>query len=262
MSKVFLLATSLTLLDQSILKLIYKEPLLQIDTSFYPKSSKIVVNNGFALNYNFYTRTPLWTYEVIMPHIDRKKKKIKRPRMFFTDESIPQQFQLKHNDYTKSGYSRGHMVPAYNLKYDPETYDETFKLSNIVPQLQSNNAGVWLDIEDKVRDFATSGKFDEIHVWTGPIFHYQDGDIIRKIKNKITIPTHLYKVIYLVRRDKKISFAVIIANNSDNIVYPVSFELLEYLTGLQFPDIIKKDSLKQKHVLCIGSKPNMWHIKD
>ena len=54
---------------------------------------------------------------------------------FVEDESIPTTFRAKLQDYFRSGYDRGHMVPAADAKSSQEAMDETFLLSNIAPQV-------------------------------------------------------------------------------------------------------------------------------
>lgn len=54
---------------------------------------------------------------------------------FVEDESIPMTFRAKLQDYFRSGYDRGHMVPAADAKSSQEAMDETFFLSNIAPQV-------------------------------------------------------------------------------------------------------------------------------
>lgn len=51
------------------------------------------------------------------------------------DESIPAMFRAKLQDYFRSGYDRGHMVPAADAKLSQGAMDETFLLSNIAPQV-------------------------------------------------------------------------------------------------------------------------------
>ena len=61
--------------------------------------------------------------------VDRSKSR------FQEDENVPEKFRAKLLDYVKSGYDRGHMVPAGDAKFSQEAMDETFLLSNIAPQV-------------------------------------------------------------------------------------------------------------------------------
>ncbi|KAH9079243.1 hypothetical protein EDB83DRAFT_2624038 [Lactarius deliciosus] len=68
---------------------------------------------------------------------------------FHEDESLP--------DYFRSGYDRGHMVPAADAKRSQEAMDETFLLSNIAPQVGSGfNRHYWAYLENWCRQLTGS----------------------------------------------------------------------------------------------------------
>ena len=56
-------------------------------------------------------------------------------------------FQSHNDDFWDSGWSRGHMAPAGNNKYCQTWMDDTFLLSNIVPQDIQNNGDFWNRLE-------------------------------------------------------------------------------------------------------------------
>ncbi len=61
--------------------------------------------------------------------VDRDKSR------FQEDESIPEKFRAKLLNYVKSGYDRGHMAPAADIRTTQKALDETFLLTNIAPQV-------------------------------------------------------------------------------------------------------------------------------
>jgi endonuclease G len=122
------------------------------------------------------------------------------------------------------------MVPAEDLT-DPA---DTFLLSNTAPQNQSMNAGVWRQLENKVRKLAANA--DAVYIITGTIF---DSPQIESIgPGKVGVPTHLYKVILTVRGESETLYAVIVPNQSTNRQPLTEFEVtvadLERRTGLHF----------------------------
>jgi len=57
------------------------------------------------------------------------------------DPNVPVEYQASNNDYLGSGWSRGHMAAAANHAHNQEEMNETFYLSNVVPQVLNNNIG-------------------------------------------------------------------------------------------------------------------------
>ena len=58
-------------------------------------------------------------------------------------------------DYNSSGFSRGHLCPSADRLCSKEQNKQTFFLTNMQPQYQSHNGGLWSRLETEVRDFAT-----------------------------------------------------------------------------------------------------------
>ena len=70
---------------------------------------------------------------------------------FMTETTIPQSYRTKHDDYTGSGYSRGHLCPSAVRLCSVEQNKHTFSTANIHPQWQSHNAGIWERMETQER---------------------------------------------------------------------------------------------------------------
>jgi len=82
---------------------------------------------------------------------------------FQEDEGLPVRFRAKLQDYFRSGYDRGHMVPAADAKRSQEAMNETFLLSNIAPQVGSGfNRHYWAYLEDWCRRLTSS--FSDVYV--------------------------------------------------------------------------------------------------
>jgi endonuclease G len=131
-------------------------------------------------------------------------------------------------DYVKSGYDRGHVMPAAeNLCQTPAVQDECFYFTNMIPQLHRLNAGDWKSLETAERDWAfTNG---EVKVWAGAV-----GES-KKI-GAISIPEKCWKVIYIKNTKQWLAF---VFNNdlstpngyADNAVKK---EEVEKLSGFKF----------------------------
>ena len=60
---------------------------------------------------------------------------------FQSDPTVPARFSSSNADYSKSGWSRGHMTPAADCKHCQTAMDDSHYLTNIVPQDSDNNSG-------------------------------------------------------------------------------------------------------------------------
>jgi len=94
-------------------------------------------------------------------------------------------------DYSYSGYDRGHMAPAGDMKWDNEAMAETFYMTNICPQVKSLNTGTWKRLEEKCRYWAQID--GQLFIVCGPVI---DGDPIEYIgDSKVYVPREFFKVI-------------------------------------------------------------------
>jgi DNA/RNA endonuclease G (NUC1) len=60
-----------------------------------------------------------------------------------------------HNDYTRSGYDRGHMAPNADFNDTYENAVRTFFIANIWPQTPELNRVTWLKTENETRRLAS-----------------------------------------------------------------------------------------------------------
>lgn len=135
-------------------------------------------------------------------------------------------------DYRNSGYDRGHLLPAGSMKQNYNAMSETFYLSNISPQLQEFNGGIWLKLEEKVRDWTYQS--DSLYVVTGGVLHPG----LKKInKSNVSIPQYYYKAIVRFKSGRIDGIGFILENkklNGNVINYAVSIDEIEELTGIDF----------------------------
>lgn len=96
------------------------------------------------------------------------------------------------NDYSHSGYHRGHMVPAAYRSSSLAAMQETFIMTNVCPQLPTLNTGAWKRIENYERVCAL--RLGRVHIRVAPIFTHED--TFRIAGGKVAIPHGFIKVIY------------------------------------------------------------------
>lgn len=109
---------------------------------------------------------------------------------------------LPHYDYNKSGYDRGHLVPAEDMAYSEPSLKSTFYYINCVPQHPSMNRGAWRRYETLTRTISQS---DSILIICGGCDY-----------NGL-IPDKCFKIVYNLKT-RRCMFSVIISNDIEMII--------------------------------------------
>lgn len=146
----------------------------------------------------------------------------------FKPDPLIQHYSDLEKDYVKSGFDRGHMMPAAdNLCETQKEQDECFYFSNISPQYHSLNAGDWKSLETLSRE--KSRQLDSIHIWCGNL-----GEI-KKI-GKVSVPKICWKVIYIKKTNEWLAYKFENTNMKPNGLQDnvTSVEEIEKLTKLKF----------------------------
>lgn len=160
---------------------------MPVDVS-YPGDLRILKNIGFVVGYDENRKNPAWVcYRVFRDDIEKGPK---RPSRFSVDERTAS--KVSHDDYTNSGFDRGHMAPnwAIALRYGVDAQTETFLMSNVVPQKPNLNQGPWRELEEDVAKIY-GNQLEEVWVITGPIYD----DAVERLVSGVEIPDSYYKII-------------------------------------------------------------------
>ena len=134
-------------------------------------------------------------------------------------------------EYKESGYTRGHMAPAMDMRWDPTAMEQCFLMTNICPQLDEMNDGEWRHVEEAVHKWSRSAK--RLVIFTGPIFS-NDMERIGKHRD-IAVPKSYFKVVYSPGQNRAIAFVMEnkkMPNSWTN--YATTIDKVEALTGYDF----------------------------
>lgn len=117
------------------------------------------------------------------------------------DPSIQKSFQPNLLDGSYVGkYSRGHQLPSADRSASRELNRTTFYFSNMVPQNQTHNGGVWNALEEQVRKLSKT--VDTLYVVTGVGFDDTNYQYTQDRSGvDCPIPDYFYKVV--VWRDRQ-----------------------------------------------------------
>lgn len=192
-------------------------------------SGEILCRKGYLLAHDSVRKTPVWVIE----HLTTEKASgsLSRKDAFKADPNLSKGQRAELSDYKNSGYDKGHMAPSADMAWDEEAMAESFYLSNMVPQVGIGmNRGIWKDLEGFVRKCAIAR--GSVYIFTGPIYEGETtGDIG---KNKVAVPTQLYKIVYDESKAEAIAF---IMPNSKLL----SADMPKYITTIR--DIEKRAGL-------------------
>ncbi len=234
--------------------------------------SHIESKSSYAHAFDGRTRNPRWVMEKLTRETlegpgTRKKSE------FYEDESTSWKHRARLDDFRGSGYDRGHLVAAANQKRTQDDVDATFSLANVSPQVGPGfNRDYWAKLEQFVRDVAGNEKSRATYVATGPLFlpsrresfdtatssvatesqlRAREGlpkptewemkyPMLGEPPAMVAVPTHFFKVVFVVSTDSKVSCAAFVLPNAPmpNDVplrrFVVPLTDLEVVSGLEF----------------------------
>lgn len=202
---------------------------LQTPISLIPRQEQIIHHTGYIVSYNKDLKLPNWvSYELTR---EETKGKEKRSNRFITDPLV-KGLIATNADYARSGYDKGHMAPAANMKWSPQAMEASFYFSNICPQHPQLNRRGWKKLEEKIRDWAIADS--AIIIICGPIITKQPKTIG---KNKVAVPQQFFKVVLspFAKPMRAIGF---LFNNRQAVeplsTYAVTIDSIERLTNMDF----------------------------
>lgn len=150
------------------------------------ENNYLMLKPQYALSYNNTNRIPNWvSWQLNKSWLGSAP----RQNNFRPDDTLPQNwYRVTPNDYTNSGYDRGHMTPSADRTNNETDNSATFLMSNMIPQAPENNQGPWAKLEDYCRDIVVEGN-KELYIVSGGY------GSIRKINDRVSIPARTWKVI-------------------------------------------------------------------
>ena len=205
-------------------------------------------------SFNRFTRNPYWVAEHFTPQSLLLNNASRRHSVFYEDPQVPPVFRAKLADYARSGYDRGHQMPAADAKWSQEAMNSTFALSNMCPQVGDGfNRDYWAHFEEFCRHLVKA--YPSVRVVTGPLYlpkkDERDGkwrvsyEVIGNPPN-VAVPTHFYKIIFGEKTPHSpignVALAAFVLPNAEIPTqksledFEVPIEAIERASGLTFAD--------------------------
>lgn len=125
----------------------------------------------------------------------------REPSWRFVDDVQHIKGVATHDDYTNSGFHRGHLCPAKDRSFTISAMRQTFTTSNITPQTPQVNTGSWLRTEEWCRRAAL--KYDSVTVCVVPIWLPRDTTFIGS--HRLAVAHAFFKSVWVARTDSIIN---------------------------------------------------------
>lgn len=208
-----------------------KNPRTTIPNIYLPSSTTgiLIEHNHFMLSYNEPFEQAEWVAYILkkehLTHDDRK-------RPYFIEDPKIRTKSADWRNYRGSGYDRGHLCPAGDRRFSEQAYNETFYTSNISPQNNDFNSGIWNRLEMQVRQW--SKRYGDLFVVTGGVL--EDG-LMEIGEEDVDVPEYYYKIISRGSAEnlKVIAFLIPAKETSESIKkFIVSVDEIEERTQIDF----------------------------
>lgn len=201
---------------------------------------QIVDYPGFTVNFNAARHVP--NYVVWELTADECNGSEKRLNNFFKDPGVVGCPEPR--DYKKSGYTRGHMAPAADMKWSAEAIKASNYLTNVCPQSAAMNSGAWSKLEENCRSWAR--RDSAIIIISGPVL--TDRMPLHIGRNHVAVPERFFKVVLAPYADPPRGIGFVMPNSrvpGGVQSHAVSIDRVEEITGYDFfsalPDDIEHD---------------------
>lgn len=163
------------------------EQLLEVKN---PKGLKeeLIPYTAMNVSFNRSTHQPNWVaWELLANEVSGESA---REPSFHVDENV--YGSATPDDYRHTGFDRGHMAPAGDMKWHKQAMRESFYMTNISPQSPDLNRGAWKKLEEKCRQRALVDS--SLIIICGPIFD-KSGPSARIGASSVAVPNSFFKVI-------------------------------------------------------------------
>lgn len=173
---------------------------------------------------------------------------VARKDAFAEDPDLPAATRSKLSDYSGSGFSRGHLCPSADRLCSRDQNSQTFFLSNMQPQWQSHNGGIWAKFEGYVRS-QWYPRVDTLYIVKGATISDVTIDEVTSsgihdymCNNRLVVPKYFYMAFlgYKVSTGKYEAFAIWTTHDDDAQSgvtarqCTITIDELERRTGIDF----------------------------
>jgi len=135
-----------------------KTTLNDVKSVFNDENCDVILQDYFTTCYSYDKKSPVAVYT----EVEGKKvagEGIEKRPSFYTDSRLPAEYAVNTEDYTNTGYDRGHFGASdASFDWSQDSLESTYKMSNIVPQTPRANRYKFVALEKLEREMAVKHK--------------------------------------------------------------------------------------------------------
>lgn len=200
----------------------------------YDSTEDVVRHIGYTASYNHTTLCPDWvawelTAEEVCDTYNFQCSFSRDPDVAFPKAS--------REDYSSSGWDKGHMAPRADMKWSAQALEESYYFTNICPQDHSMNAGAWRKIEELTRRQAQ--RYGRVYVVCGPIYSIGQYGTIGNAA--VRVPDAFFKALAVQTEEGFSTVGFLVENNrqeGSTRSYAVTVDSVESVIGRDlFPSL-------------------------
>ena len=235
-------------------------------------NSRVIIhttNDEYGINYSVEwdcdKRSQRWScYQMYAANRVQKTKRYypdqsKGELQYPFDPDLPAGSYFSYDPFWGSGYDHGHICPSADRLYSVTANVQTFYLTNMQPQFNIFNSGLWQNMENKLRSWMSTGSKaeDTLYVCKGGTIDIVNSEggvkdpILTTLSNGLIVPKYFFMA--LLRKSKTgykgLAFWAehLKEDHSHDPLsnYVINIRELERRTGIDFfcnlPDAIEED---------------------
>lgn len=191
----------------------------------YTFGEDIVVHTGYTASYNHQTLVPNW---VAWELTAEEAAGTNEGQYSFSRDPDVKYPKAQREDYSNSGWDKGHMAPRADMKWSCQAIEESYYFTNICPQNHEMNSQAWRKIEELTRRLAK--RYGSVCIVCGPIFDDHHFGTIGRVQ----VPDRFFKALAINTTDGFKTVAFLVDNTPQNYSpkhYAVSVDSVESVIG-------------------------------
>lgn len=197
----------------------------------------------------FYDSDVKFAYWIAFPQHPYYFGSTKRTDSWGYDPDLPTSWQPLLSSSYKNNYSRGHQVASSDRTRSRRLNAQTFYYSNMTPQKQDFNGGIWLKLERAVQDLSKSTQ-DTIYLVTGAGIYDMSKmkSTTTKSNQKTPVPDYYYKLLARKVNGKYHTIGYLMdhfGSSGDFRSYKKTVKEIEEITGFTFYAGLPDPSVKE-----------------